>query len=275
MTQEELRQLIIDTVYTNVDGEIEGNPLQQVLLDMVGNSGSNPMLLDSQITAPLPIAGGGTVALVNGSDSVVGAGTDFTDATHLGLSNTGRFWVQDGADWYAVDVTVNTATSATITAHYNLLADPLQVTDLGTTWTGSNLGAATVYAKANAVPAEMFKCVIIGVGNIVTAATTPNNVVIIGSDNVVKDTASCFILGDMNIATDNNPGVCIFGDQHTVENCTTRVSILGGRAETVSGATAKGALVTLENHADNTAALAAGLVVGQLYRTGGTVNVVV
>tara|TARA_R100001086_G_scaffold250030_1_gene192733 strand:- start:3485 stop:3739 length:255 start_codon:yes stop_codon:yes gene_type:complete len=68
-------------------------------------------------------------------------------------------------------------------------------------------------------------------------------------------------LSDMLIGTDVN-------DSNKTKNFTGQqlLSLLGG------GST--GAVITLPEYADNAAALAGGLVTGQLYRTGGAVKVV-
>lgn len=97
--------------------------IQTILLDDSGSffKRQTPVLVGDTFGASITsLRGKGTITVTNGSATVTGTGTNFTDSSYNGINYWRFLWVYDGSQWYrALVSTIASDTSLTANFWYN------------------------------------------------------------------------------------------------------------------------------------------------------------
>jgi hypothetical protein len=307
-TQGELIKLITDTVYENTNQDITGAILQDTLIQAASFAAQNPPVIQNIGIAGVSADG----TFTNGSDIIAGnADTTYLDTSYNGLNVSGVAYIQDAGDWYELSVGVNTDQEAQLYSHWNITTDPGKTTNLGALWTGTTI-TTTIFAFVNSISGNSSGAVISGFGNRFAADAAQNSIVIgsdnsidggnshtiTGSSNTLEGAFGATVTGNNNIARGIGPRIIASFSSSTGAATTYCGHILGYEGTITQGDYVIGIglrlsdniniaglsnVVVVKNlmiadpvpeHADNAAAITAGLVAGQIYRTGDLLKVV-
>lgn len=136
-TQGEIESAIQTAVYQNSSRAVTGAATQQVLVQM-----AQAFQQQGDSSANIPIDGSSADGVfINGSNTIIGTGTTFV---------SGILYVTFGEEWYLLNVSAVDQQTLTINSHFNLIADPFKLADLGENWIGPSI-TARLYVRANAI----------------------------------------------------------------------------------------------------------------------------